>query len=107
MAHVVGAKGQIVIAKGIRDRLGVDPGWVALQRLADDHIEIYLVPPVQRKSLKGSLAQHVKAPVAPGPEWDKAWDTAWVQAAKEKSARGIGYLEWSPEHEQGGPLPHW
>ena len=84
MAHVVGAKGQIVIAKEIRDRLGVEPGWIALQRLAGDHVEVYLVPPEHRKSLKGSLAQHVKATVAPGQEWDKARDAAWAEAAKGK-----------------------
>lgn len=88
MAHVVGAKGQIVIAKEIRDRLGVEPGWVALQRLAGDHIEVYLVPPQHRKSLKGSLARHVKVPVAPGPEWDEARDVAWEQAARGKIGSG-------------------
>ena len=84
MTYMVGAKGQIVIAKEIRDRLGVEPGWIALQRLAGDHVEVYLVPPEHRKSLKGSLAQHVKVLVAPGQEWDKARDEAWAEAAKEK-----------------------
>jgi AbrB family looped-hinge helix DNA binding protein len=88
MTHVVGAKGQIVIAKEIRDRLGVEPGWVALQRLAGDHIEVYLVPPGHRKSLKGSLARHVKVPVAPGQEWDRGRDMAWAQAAKGKIGSG-------------------
>ena len=88
MAYVVGPKGQIVIAKEIRDRLGVEPGWIALQHLAGDHIEVYLVPPEHRKSLKGSLAQHVKARVVPGREWNKARDMAWAQAAKEKIGSG-------------------
>lgn len=84
MAHVVGPKGQIVIAKEIRNRLGVEPGWVALQNLAGDHVEVYFVPPEHRKSLKGSLARHVKVPIAPGKEWDKARDTAWKKAARRK-----------------------
>ena len=84
MAHVVGRKGQVVIAKEIRDRLGVEPGWVALQHLAGDHVEVYFVPPEHRKSLKGSLAEHVKVRVAPGQEWHKARDKAWEKAAKEK-----------------------
>lgn len=88
MAHVVGPKGQIVIAKEIRDRLGVEPGWVALQRLAGDHVEVYFVPPEHKKSLKGSLAEHVKVCVAPGQEWNKARDMAWEKAAKGKIGAG-------------------
>lgn len=88
MARVVGPKGQIVIAKEIRDRLGVEPGWVALQRLAGDHVEVYFVPPEHRKSLKGSLAGHVKVRIAPGQEWSKARDMVWEKAAKEKVGDG-------------------
>ncbi|MFP3975287.1 MAG: AbrB/MazE/SpoVT family DNA-binding domain-containing protein [Dehalococcoidia bacterium] len=84
MAHVVGFKGQVVIAKEIRDQLGVQPGWLALQRLVNDHVEVYFLPPEHRKSLKGSLANHAKGHVATGPEWDKARDMAWDKAAKEK-----------------------
>ena len=34
--HKVGSKGQVVIAKEIRDELGIQPGWLALQRVVDD-----------------------------------------------------------------------
>jgi hypothetical protein len=34
----------VVIAKEIRERLGVQPGWVALQRLVGDCVEIYFLP---------------------------------------------------------------
>lgn len=88
MAHVVGPKGQVVIAKEIRGRLGVGPGWVALQRLVGDHVEVYFIPPQHRKSLKGSLAGHIKACVAPGQAWDRARDTAWKKAAKRKIGQG-------------------
>jgi bifunctional DNA-binding transcriptional regulator/antitoxin component of YhaV-PrlF toxin-antitoxin module len=84
MAHVVGPKGQVVIAKDIRDQLGVERGWLALQRLVNDHVEVYFLPPEHRKSLKGSLAKHVRARVAPGGEWDKAREMAWDKAGKEK-----------------------
>ena len=47
--------GQVVIAKEIRDRLGIAPGWVALQRVVDDHVELYFLPPERRESLKGTL----------------------------------------------------
>ncbi len=84
MSHVVGPKGQVVIAKDLRDQLGVQPGWIALQRLAGDHIEIYFVPPPHRKSLKGQLAKHIKTRVSPGDEWKNAREMAWKVAAKDK-----------------------
>ena len=82
MGYTVGTKGQVVISKEIRDRLGVRPGWVALQRLVNDHLEIHFVPPEHGNSLKGSLASHIK--VAPGEDWDKVRESAWKQAAQEK-----------------------
>jgi bifunctional DNA-binding transcriptional regulator/antitoxin component of YhaV-PrlF toxin-antitoxin module len=84
MAHGVGPKGQIVIAKELRDRLGVKPGWLTLQRLVEDHVELYFLPPEHRKSLKGSLAAHIKARVRPGEEWEEARATAWSHAAEER-----------------------
>lgn len=87
MAYIVGTKGQVVISKDIRDQLGVEPGWVALQRLVADHLEVYFVPPQHKKSLKGALANHIRVRVAPGEEWDKARDIAWNKAAEEKAVR--------------------
>jgi AbrB family looped-hinge helix DNA binding protein len=84
LAHKVGPKGQIVIAKEIREKLGIEPGWLALQRLVDNHVEVYFVPPEHNRSLKGSLAKYVKKSIAPGKEWDEAREAAWRQAAEEK-----------------------
>lgn len=84
MSYVVGQKGQVVIAKEIRDRLGVEPGWVALQRLVEGRVEIYFLPPEHRQSLKGSLAGYIKTHIGPGKEWDQARDAAWDQAARMK-----------------------
>ena len=86
MPHVVGPKGQVVIAKEIRSRLGVEPGWIALERLAGDHVEVYFLPPGHRRSLKGSLAKHTKIRLRPGREWDKARDAAWGRAAEERQS---------------------
>ncbi len=85
MAYLVGPKGQIVIAKEIRDQLGVEPGWLALQRVVGDHVEVHFLPPEHRKSLKGSLADQVKVQVSPGMAWDKARETAWSEAARQKA----------------------
>jgi bifunctional DNA-binding transcriptional regulator/antitoxin component of YhaV-PrlF toxin-antitoxin module len=84
MPYVVGSKGQIVISKDIRDRLGVESGWIAVQRLVDDHVEMYLFPPEHGDSLKGSLKKHLKGKAAAGEEWDKAREAAWAEAAREK-----------------------
>jgi len=86
MAYTVGPKGQVVIAKEIRDKLGVAPGWVALQRLAGDHAEVYFVPPPHRRSLKGSLTRFTKVRVPPGRAWDEARGAAWAA-----ESRGRGY----------------
>lgn len=85
MSHVVGPKGQVVIAKEIRDKLGVKPKWITLQRLVNDHVEVYFLPPEHRESLKGSLAKYTGLSVAPGQEWDEARDMAWDKAAKRKA----------------------
>ena len=89
MANIVGTKGQVVISKEIRDRLGIESGWLALQRLVNEHVEIYFVPPEHRKSLKGSLAPYLKASIGPGPDWDKARQAAWEMAAIEKAETGL------------------
>ena len=85
MANVVGSKGQVVITKEIREQLGVKPGWLALQRVVDDHVEIHFVRPKHKESLRGSLAPFIKARIGSGPEWDKARQTAWERAAREKA----------------------
>ncbi len=83
MANVVGTKGQVVIAKEIRDNLGIGPGWITIQRVVDDHVEIVFLPPEHRESLKGSLAPHIKARVAPA-EWRRARESGWHDAATWK-----------------------
>ena len=54
MPNVVGQKGQVVITKEIRDKLGVEPGWWALQSIVNGHLEIHFVPPEHNRSLLGS-----------------------------------------------------
>ena len=87
MAHVVGHKGQVVIAKEIRDSLGIAPGWVALQRVVDDHVEIRFLPPEHRESLKGSLAPYVTRHAPSSAEFAAVRERAWHSAAHERSGR--------------------
>jgi bifunctional DNA-binding transcriptional regulator/antitoxin component of YhaV-PrlF toxin-antitoxin module len=84
MSYLVGEKGQVVIAKEIRERLGVQPGWVALQRLVGDRVEIYFLPPEHKQSLKGRLAQYLKTRVPPGESWEEARQAAWEGAVRQE-----------------------
>jgi AbrB family looped-hinge helix DNA binding protein len=88
MASVVGTKGQLVIEKELRDKLGIKPGWKAFQRVVDGHLEIFFRAPASNRSLKGSLAPspEVAAEVA-GLTWDQIRERAWAAAAWETVAR--------------------
>ena len=79
----VGPKGQVVISKEIRDRLGIGPGWLALQRLVDDHVELFFVPPSD-KSLGGVLAPFLHGMTIPEEEWQESRERAWEVAANER-----------------------
>ena len=79
---MVGNNGQVVIAKPIRDSLGLAPGWISIQRLVDDHVELYFLPPDSPESLKGCLAPYSKAHIPPGDAWKEAQESGWVDAAR-------------------------
>jgi AbrB family looped-hinge helix DNA binding protein len=81
--HVVGTKGQVVIAKELREKLGVEPGWLTVQRLVDGHVELYFVPPEHGRSLKGILAPYSTAHVPP-EKWEEASEAAWEEAVRVK-----------------------
>ncbi|MPZ98278.1 MAG: AbrB family transcriptional regulator [Dehalococcoidia bacterium] len=84
MPSTVGSKGQVVIEKKLRDRLGVEPGWTAIQRLVDDHIEIYFVPPPHRRSLRGIFKSDIQVS---DDEWHEVKAQAWRAAAEERVRR--------------------
>jgi AbrB family looped-hinge helix DNA binding protein len=81
----VGPKGQVVISKEIRDRLGVEPGWRAIQILIDDHVEIYFLPPEHDESLLGILAPYIRTSIPQGEPWERAREDAWEEAARERA----------------------
>ncbi|HET9016533.1 MAG TPA: AbrB/MazE/SpoVT family DNA-binding domain-containing protein [Thermomicrobiaceae bacterium] len=86
MPHTVGSKGQVVIEKAIRDRLGVEPGWLALQVLVDDHVEIRFVPPEHDRSLAGVLAGHSRVRVPDADSLREARERVWDERAHERAA---------------------
>ena len=79
----VGTKGQVVIEKHIRDRLGIGPGWIALQKLVGDHLEIQFVGPEHNRSLLGSLKKYVDPELVRGLSWNEIRELAWSRAAME------------------------
>ncbi|HXU47123.1 MAG TPA: AbrB/MazE/SpoVT family DNA-binding domain-containing protein [Thermoanaerobaculia bacterium] len=83
---MVGEKGQLVIEKPIREALGVEPGFVSVQTLVEDHVEIRFFPPEHRRSLRGILAGATRRQVSP-EDWDKARQEAWDAAAREAEGR--------------------
>jgi AbrB family looped-hinge helix DNA binding protein len=85
MANRVGVKGQVVIEKPIRDALGIRPGFMAIQDLRADHVEIRFYPPEHDRSLRGVLAAKIRRSVPEG-EWREAREEAWRLAASRKVA---------------------
>ena len=83
MSYQVGTKGQVVIAKKLRDQLGVKPGWLATQVVVDDHVEIYFAPPSHRRSLSGSLREYAaRTGIHAGQDWDEVRSAAWTSAVR-------------------------
>ncbi len=89
MTHKVGTKGQVVIEKGIRDKLGIEPGSLTLQQQVGDHVVIRFFPPPRKRSLFGILAGPEPPPFDEN-DWDKIREEAWRQAAAEKMANCTG-----------------
>lgn len=96
MSHVVGPKGQVVIEKAIRDRLGVEPGWRAVQLLVDGHVEMHFVPPEHARSLAGRLSKYARPELGTEEALSRARADAWSAAAE---ARRAG--EPAPQGEPG------
>ena len=82
---IVGPKGQIVVSSEIRQSLGVEPGWRALQMLVDGHLEVFFTPPPHTRSLKGALAHYVTEENRIGDrDWTEVRDEAWAEYVRER-----------------------
>lgn len=90
MAAIVGPKGQVVIDKAIRDRLGISPGWRAYQTLDDGCVKIYFRPPPHSRSLLGTLRQHISPDAADRltrMSWAEIEDEGWRGIVEERDER--------------------
>jgi bifunctional DNA-binding transcriptional regulator/antitoxin component of YhaV-PrlF toxin-antitoxin module len=90
MGNLVGEKGQVVIQKPLREALGVQPGFVTVQTLVNDHVEIRFYPPEHTRSLRGALKKYATRILSTGElreAREKAWDEAvtvdWNREGKE------------------------
>ena len=94
MANVIGPKGQVVIKKEIRDRLGLGRGWKATQRIVDDHVEMHFIPPTHNRSLAGILKPFIDAnrPAPTDEELEEAIEEAVGNACREEEDRLLD--EW-------------
>jgi bifunctional DNA-binding transcriptional regulator/antitoxin component of YhaV-PrlF toxin-antitoxin module len=79
----VGTKYQVVIEREARRKLGIGPGWVAVQTVVGDHLELRFLPPEHERSLAGSLGRYARRGTVPEPAdeeraaWEAHVDEEW------------------------------
>jgi len=83
MSSVVGTKGQVTIEKQIRDSLGVQPGWRAIQRMEGDRVVLEFLPPKHRRSLAGILEHATTVRIPAGEAFEDAVEQAWADSVRE------------------------
>lgn len=73
----------MVIEREVRRKLGIQPGWVAVQAVVGDHLELRFLPPEHERSLAGSLGRYARGAVPPEPAdeeraaWEAHVDEEW------------------------------
>ena len=77
----VGTKYQVVIEREARRKLGIEPGWVAVQTVVGDHLELRFLPPEHERSLAGSLGRYAKGTVPDLADEERA---AWEAHVDEE-----------------------
>lgn len=72
----VGTKYQVVIEREARRKLGIEPGWVAVETVVGDHLELRFIPPEHDRSLAGDLGRYAGGVGAPEPAEEEraAWE---------------------------------
>jgi bifunctional DNA-binding transcriptional regulator/antitoxin component of YhaV-PrlF toxin-antitoxin module len=83
----VGTKYQVVIEREARERLGIQPGWEAVQAVVGDRLEVRFLPPEHERSLAGSLRRYAKGRASDyGAEKREGWE-AEVSARRSRAGR--------------------
>ena len=87
MVGKVGAKGNIVIEKSIREQLGIEPGWEVIQIARDGHVEVYFLPPRTPGMAAGILRGEKSMPeLSSDDALHDAIEEAMGEAALEKES---------------------
>lgn len=89
MSTRVGTKGQVVIHKHIRDELGVEPGFLAIQRVVGDQVVIRFVPAEHETSLRGRLSK-ARSRSVDTASWPRVVTDAWKLSVAEPEGDDYG-----------------
>lgn len=87
MSTLVGPKGQVTIEKDIRDKLGIGPGWRAVQSVRDGQVIMNFVPPKHNRSLAGILYDPDGPKFLTNEALEEAIERSWEEAATERYCR--------------------
>jgi AbrB family looped-hinge helix DNA binding protein len=90
----VGPKGQVVIKKEIRDRLGIEPGSLAIQRIVDGKVEITFIPPTTESQM-GVLKKYTtseRLAEMRDVDWGEVREQAWERHVRERYSNEEDYL---------------
>jgi AbrB family looped-hinge helix DNA binding protein len=88
MTNKVGDRFQITIDKAIRERLGVRPGDIAIERVEDGLLVVEFLPPIHDRSLRGILRRDAVPSGSTNSAAEK--DAAWSARARELAAPATG-----------------
>ena len=85
----IGPKGQMVVEKELRDKLGIGPGWHAVQEVRGNELVGRFEPPLHCRSLAGIFSAYADrvAPPTDG-EMDDTVGEAIAAEWREKEATG-------------------
>ncbi len=84
MANVVGERFQITIDRVVRERLGIEPGDFAVERVEDGRLVVEFLPRPHDRSLRGVLKRVEVPPMTTDSSAEK--EAAWVARGGEVTA---------------------